>query len=327
MTSQHANPIRIELPTQFAVGPVNSYLFVEPEPILIDTGVATDDSWAALTAGITAHGLTVQDIQKVIITHPHVDHFAQAHRFVEEAKAQVWIADIGHRWLLEPHTMWQGRIDYYRDYFLPQVGVPSEVEQMIIMYFTAVQQGSPPVPQNNLSTFKVGDQLQMGGLPWDVLHMPGHASTQTCFYQPETRQFLSADMLLPKTPTPVVEQPPDGKTRVPSLPIFLNSLDVVEALAIDTVYPGHGELFTNHRELIHKQRTRIHQRKEEALQLVQAGQQTAYDLVNIMYASYPTQFRFAGLWMLVGYLDLLEAEGRITVSERDDGVLLYTAVS
>lgn len=326
MNAQQTHPKRIELPTQFAVGPVNSYLFVEPEPILIDTGVATDDSWAALRVGIEAEGLTVQDIQKVIITHPHVDHFAQAHRFVSEANAQVWIADMGQQWLLDPYSMWQGRIDYYRNYFLPQVGVSPEVEQMVVMYFTAVQQGSPPVPQSNLSPFKVGDQLQMGGLAWDVLHMPGHASTQTCFYQAETRQFLSADMLLPKTPTPVVEQPPDGKTRVKSLPIFLNSLDVVEALDIDTVYPGHGEVFSNHRELIQKQRTRIHQRKDEAFTLVEAGYHTAFELVNIMYSSYPTQFRFAGLWMLVGYLDLLEAEERIEVATREDGVLLYTAV-
>lgn len=320
-------PIRIELPTEFDVGPVNSYLFVEPEPVLVDTGVASDESWAALLAGLAAHGLSIQDIQRVIITHPHIDHFGQAKRIIEQAGAQIWIADLGKDWLLQPEKMWQGRMDYYRDYFLPQVGIPAETQQMVMTYYRAVMHGSQPIAEKDLTIFHVGDQLQMGGLAWDVLHMPGHASTQTCFYQPEMRQFISADMLLPKTPTPIVERPSDGKTREPCLPLFLDSLARVEALEIDTVYPGHGEIFGEHRALIQQQRTRIHQRKEETLVLVQQGYGIPMDLTNVMYSHYPANFRFAGLWMLIGYLDLLEMEERVTVSLREDGVLWYTAVS
>ncbi len=320
------NPIRIELPTQFSVGPVNSYLFTEPELILVDTGVASDESWAALLAGLAANGVSIKDVQRVIVTHPHVDHFAQAARLVAEANAQIWIADLGAPWLRQPQLMWQGRIDYYRDYFLPQVDLPTEMQQMAIAYFTTVQQNSPAVPPENLTSFHVGDQLQMGGMAWDVLHMPGHASTQTCFYQPETTQFLSADMLLHKTPTPIVEQPPDGKTRQPALPLFLESLAKVEALPIDTVYPGHGDIFHNAQEVIQRQRARIAQRKEETFAHLQNGAQTASALVDVLYAHYPSQMRFAGLWMLIGYLDLLVTEGRVAVAERD-GVFWYTAVS
>lgn len=320
-------PIRIELPTEFDVGSVNSYLFVAPEPVLIDTGVASDASWSALLTGLTEHGLALQDIQRVIITHPHIDHFGQAKRIIDESDAQVWIADIGKDWLTQPEKMWQGRMNYYRDYFLPQVGVPAEMQQMVLLHYQSVMQGSPPVAAENLTAFRVGDQLQMGGLAWDVLYMPGHASTQTCFYQPETRQFISADMLLPKTPTPIVEQPADGKTREPSLPVYLDSLARVEALQIDTVYPGHGEVFGEHLALIQSQRARIHQRKEETFALVQQGHGVPVELTNVMYSHYPAQFRFAGLWMLLGYLDLLEMEGRVTVSPNEDGVLWYTAVA
>ena len=41
-----------------------------------------------------------------------------------------------------------------------------------------------------------------------------------------------------------------------------------------------------------------------------------------MYAHYPPQFRFAGLWMLIGYLDLLQAEEKI-VETTVDGILTY----
>lgn len=314
-------PIRLELPTEFEMGTVNAWLFLEPEPVLVDSGVPTEASWQALTAGLAAHDLTPADLQRVIITHPHVDHFGQARRLVEAGAAEVWIADLGVAWLLDPQRKWQGRIDFYRDVFLPQVGLPPELQKLILGYFQQMQVSSQAVPADKLSVFRVGDMLPLGGLGWQVLHMPGHASEQTCFYQAETGQFISADMLLSRTPTPVVERPSDGKTRPPTLPIYLESLARVEALAIEMVYPGHGRAFSGHRELIQRQRQRIMQRKEEAFQLVQQGHHSPMEIVNIMYANRPLQARVPGLWMLLGYLDLLQAEGRVGCTLNDD--LLY----
>ncbi len=161
------------------------------------------------------------------------------------------------------------------------------------------------------SPFKPDGVLQLGGHAWQVLHTPGHATSQTCFYQPDTRQLISADMLLAIAPTPVVEQPLDGSTyRTPSLPDFLASLDLLEALEIDDVYPGHGRPFGEHRQVIARQRERIAQRTAECLVLVQAGHDTIPDLVEAMYNHHPPGSRLVGLWMLVGYLDLLIAQGR-----------------
>lgn len=315
-------PIRLELPTEFDVGSVNSYLFTGPEPVLVDCGVDTSASWEALEVGLAQHGLTPADIRRVIITHPHVDHFGLAARIAALSGGQVWIADIGAEWLIDPRKLFNLRADYYRDRFLVQAGLPDEMAQMVLAYFARMANEITPVPAACIQTFRVGDWLEMGGANWQVLHMPGHASHQTCFYQPESQLFLSADMLLPKTPTPIVERPLPNQPRRPSLPIYMASLARCEALDIDIVYPGHGEPFTNHRRLIQKQRDRIHKRKMEALSFVQQGYHTAHALTNQMYAQYPPTFRFAGLWMIIGYLDLLQAEGAITV-ETIDGVWKY----
>lgn len=314
-------PIRIELPTDFAIGPVNTYLFTEPEPVLIDTGVKSEASWAALMAGLAAHGLAAADLQRVIITHPHVDHCGQAAQLAAESGATIWVADLGVEWVLDFAGMWQKRLDYYGDVFLPQTGLPTAVQQGMVAYFASVKDTFESVPAERVRTFAVGDTLVMGGLDWRVIHAPGHASHQTCFYQPETRQFISADHLLSRAPTPIVERPLKGSRRIPALPQFLHSLALVEPLAIDIVYPGHGDLISNHRALIQQQRNRIHQRKLECLQLVEGGCETMADLVDVMYAHYPAQARFSGLWMLVGYLDLLQAEG--LVEQRAIGDVLH----
>jgi glyoxylase-like metal-dependent hydrolase (beta-lactamase superfamily II) len=315
-------PIRIELPTQFDVGSVNSYLFIDSEPTLVDCGVDMPASWDALLAGLAKHDLTPADISRIVITHPHVDHFGQAAKIAALSGGTVWVADLGEAWLTDPQKLFGLRVDYYRDCFLRQAGIPSEIGQHILTYFADVANGITPVPANCIQTFQVGEWLEMGGSKWQVLHMPGHASHQTCFYQPESRQFLSADMLLPKTPTPIVERPLPNKPRQPALPLFMESLARCEQLDIDFVYPGHGEPFPNHRQLIQQQRSRILRRKENAFTLIQQGYQTAFAMMNEMYAHFPPTFRFAGLWMLIGYLDLLLAENRIGV-KTVDGVLEY----
>ncbi|HRQ42287.1 MAG TPA: MBL fold metallo-hydrolase [Chloroflexota bacterium] len=309
------NPIRIELPTPFDVGSVNAYLFTEPEPVLVDTGVDSAESWTALQAGLAAHELAIADLQRVIITHAHVDHFGAAARLVAHSNAQIYIADLGYDWLAAPKRKWDQRIAFYRDCFLSPCGLSPQAQQMVLDYMTYAAESSTAVAPERITTFQVGEQLAMGGLDWQVLHMPGHASHQTCFYQPATRQFISADMLLHKAPTPIVEEPPDGKTRRPSLPLFLDSLTILEGLDITIAYPGHGSLIHNAHELIRQQRQRLQARKQDTLNHIRQGCQTVIELVNVMYAHYPENGRIAGLWMVVGYLDLLKAEGAIEEQE------------
>lgn len=326
MTLGTTQPIRIELPTPFDVGSVNSYLFIEPEPILVDTGVDSPESWDTLTTGLAQHGVHVSDIRRIIITHPHVDHFGQAYKIVQQSAAQVHVANLGYDWLVQPRQKFQARSDYYRDVFLAEAGISPEMAQLVLAYLDGVSETVTPLPPQRVSTFAVDAWLPLGTASWQVLHMPGHASHQTCFYQPQTHQFLSADMLLAKTPTPIVERPFDGKTRQPALPRFMESLQRVAALEIDWVYPGHGAPFSEHRALIARQQARIQQRQAECLALIRdEGLDTAVDLTNRMYASYPPQFRFAGLWMLIGYLDLLQADGKINVDRR--GRTIYYTVN
>lgn len=315
-------PIRIELPTGWAMGPVNAYLFTRPEIILVDAGLKTADCWAALGDGLAAQGVAVGDIARVVITHPHVDHYGLAGRITAESDATVWIYEAGAPWLTTLE-MWQARHAYYRDDFLPRLGLPPAMAEMTLAGLRGLAALADPVPAERIVTFHSGGALQMGGQAWDILHAPGHAATQTIFHQPETRALLSADMLLAVTPTPVIEHPPPGQSRrPPSLPLFLHSLDALATLDVATVYPGHGRPFGDHRRVIARQRERILSRKAECLALIRAGRSTVPDLLEAMYAHQPPEGRVAGLWMLVGYLDLLLADGAVREDEVD-GICYY----
>jgi glyoxylase-like metal-dependent hydrolase (beta-lactamase superfamily II) len=318
-------PIRLELPTDLGVGPVNAYLFTQPEVVLVDAGIKTDACWEALVDGLAAHGLAPADVARIVITHTHVDHYGLAGRLVAESDATVWVSELGAPWLSAADEKWQERLVYYRDDFLRHLGLPAEMVAKLLGDMVRLTTLVDPVPAERIVPFHLDGLLQMGGAAWQVVHTPGHASMQTVFHQPQTGQLLSADMLLAVTPTPVVEQPPPGEgRRVPALPLFMRSLDVVEALAAEMVYPGHGRPFGDPRRVIARQRERISQRRAECLDFVRAGLSRIPELLDAMYAHQPPATRLAGLWMLVGYLDLLIEDG-LAIQEEHDDVWHYVA--
>jgi glyoxylase-like metal-dependent hydrolase (beta-lactamase superfamily II) len=316
-------PIRIQLPNQLQGGPVNAYLFPEPEPVLVDTGAKVD--WALLQEGLAAHGFRVSDLSRVIITHAHVDHFEAASLVAAASDAQIWVSDVAYDWIARPQELWPLRIAFYRDVFLPQTAVSPQMVEIILTYMQTTAATCDPVPADRIVTFPANGKIPIGGMSWQVFHTPGHASHQTIFYQPQTRRLLASDMLLQRTPTPVVECPSDGTQRIPALPQFLDSLTLVDDLDVDIVLPGHGEPFYNYHEVIQKQRVRILQRKAECLDWVRQGYDTAVAIAQQMYVNRPTTVMFAGLWMVIGYLDLLIAEGQV-IARQEDGIMYYQAI-
>lgn len=308
-------PIRIELPIGWSMGSVNAYLFTEPEIVLVDAGVKSDACWDMLADGLAAHGVAPRDISRIVVTHPHVDHFGLAARLVAESDATVWVCELGAPWLVDTARMWTERLDYYRRDLLPPLGLTPQTNDMILWSVRELAASADPVPAGRVVTFRPDGVLQMGGAAWQSIHTPGHASAQTVFHQPETRRLLSADMLLAVAPAPVIDQPaPDGR-RAPSLPLFMRSLDAVAALDIDIVYPGHGRPFGDHRAVINRQRERIAGRKAQCLAYICDGQVTIPELLESMYAHQPPEGRIAGLWMLLGYLDLLLEDGAVRAEE------------
>lgn len=302
-------PIQIELPTLY-MGTVNAFLFKEPEPILIDCGDKTKGAWQKLKAGLAAEGLLIQDIKKVFITHAHVDHIGNAGRIVEQSGAEIWVNDYTYPWAIDLPNKWGTRMAYIEDIF-KKSAIPATIRENILMFMRFVPTQWDNLPTERVTKFAIDATLEMGGMKWQSIYVPGHASSQTCFYQPETRQLFSADMLLYITPVPVIEQPPNAEKHTPNLPQMLDSYRKLAAIDIEQVYPGHGKPFNNAHQLIKKQVQRIELRKEQCYHLVKNGHLTVYEIVEIMYKNAPPQFRLSGIAMTIGYLDLLMMEGRV----------------
>ncbi|HSH05608.1 MAG TPA: MBL fold metallo-hydrolase [Anaerolineae bacterium] len=317
-------PKRIELPTEFGVGTVNAYLFLEPEPVLVDCGINDAGSRKQLVAGLAAHGVGLTDLRRVVLTHAHVDHFGAAGWVAEESGAEVWIADVGYDWVVATEKRWAERIAYYGEVYLPGLGLSAEWVEKVLMFLGYSAAMSSQVPAGQARSFAAEGEIELGGWQWQVMHVPGHATHQTCFYLAEKGWMISGDMVLAKVPAPVGERPLPGQPRARALPQFLESVARIIDLPVAKVFPGHGEPFGQYREVLTAQLARIEKRKGECVRLLGAGEKTVIDLVEVMYANYPDALRMAGTWMVLGYLDVLVAEG--VVEEREKGGVWYYKV-
>jgi len=89
------NVLRMQLPISLpGLGHVNCYALVDDHgAAVIDPGLPTPASFAALGQRLGQAGLRVKDIHTVIVTHSHGDHFGGTGRIVRESGAKV----VAHR--------------------------------------------------------------------------------------------------------------------------------------------------------------------------------------------------------------------------------------
>ncbi len=320
-------PIRIILPEILNMQSVNSWLIKEPIPTLIDCGELTEDSWTAMNKQLGEHGLLVSDIQKIIITHAHVDHMGMANRIVEHSDAKVWMSEYCYEWGANVHAMWNKRNELIRDTFSTLVTKDSILSNFFThgkSFFSSMLDMWEPIPVENTIRFESKEGIDIGGQHWEAIYTPGHSATQTVFFQNESRQMFSADMLLKLTPTPVIELDPyDSTKRQVGLPKLIDSLNAMKKLDIAVAYPGHYETIENVDQLIETQLRRIEMRLEETRSLIKDGKHRYNDLIATMYED---RISFPAIVMLIGYLDVLEERGLIKKSMSEEGIYLFRSV-
>lgn len=303
---------RIELPSITGMKTVNSYLIKGSGLTLVDAGEGTEESYQALIRSLAALGIVLNDIDELIITHAHVDHIGGAGRISQQHNVRVRVSDRVLPWTQGVRERWGGRGSIIKD----TLGalMPQSLFQMSEAIYGEMRETMlqiwHDIPQENIETFDIlQPQIEINGETWRMIYAPGHSSTQNCFYHEETGQLLSADMILKITPTPVMESTlNDPNIRAKGILEMLESYRLFDEVRLGKVFPGHYQVITNAQEVISDQITRIHKRKEDTYQSIKSGKSKIVQIYNEVYKG---RIHLPAFNMLIGYLDLLEDEGRI----------------
>ena len=315
MTSLRDRVHLVELP----LGPtrtVNAVL-IEGDPLtLVDTGIKADDSLAALEAAFAARGKRLSDLEQIVITHPHHDHFGAAAELVRWSGARVvgdgLTAAAGFPQTFQPNTV--SRLEYFQE-----AGAPEELRQRWRERRGSWPDADPVLMERELGE---GDSVRMGGSEWRVLSTPGHAATSISLYQPESRLLMAGDMLIGNAGASVTlhAMPRPGRWLLQ----ILDSLERMAALDVDRAYPGHGPLIEEAGTVIPMRRSRAIQRLEEVAEMVARQPWSAYQLSTTIY---PPAIGTTGLGLsqTIGYLEALVAQERAR-SHTEGEVRLYSGM-
>jgi glyoxylase-like metal-dependent hydrolase (beta-lactamase superfamily II) len=90
------------------------------------------------------------------------------------------------------------------------------------------------------SLIAAGDELEMGGLVWQALAVPGHDMEALAYYNPEQRLLISGDALWQNGFGVIF---PELLGEADGLASTRATLEMLAGLPIDVVIPGHGSPF------------------------------------------------------------------------------------
>lgn len=307
---------RIEIPTPFQVGPVNCYV---ADSTVIDPGPDSDDAWATLEEELHAIGTSINEIERVLITHPHPDHFGLASRLRDHGATIV--AREMAAGIIEDFP---GRLSYEQSYFVPffiRHGLREDLVSTMVELPEAFLEFAPSTTVDR--RVSDGESIDIGQATVQAETVQGHAPGELIFtYETANGEvaIVGDHVLDPITPNPFLQPPPSPDEQRPRvLPAYNDSLDRLADRAFDRLLPGHRDVIDRPTHRIEQLR-RFHEHRTDRTEAEVTEPRTAAQVMRGLFGDLPVTEIFSGMSEAIGHLDVLETRGRVKMEESADTV-------
>jgi glyoxylase-like metal-dependent hydrolase (beta-lactamase superfamily II) len=296
---------------------VNVWILAERDGwTVIDTGCATPETietWETLLAG----PMKARGVQRLIMTHGHVDHIGLAGWMMDRFSAEFlgtfpeWI------WARLSHTrdVPGSRSAHYS--YLVKHGIHAGAANTMVESRHGFMDLSTSVP-GRIDEIRDGDSVTFGGRQWRVIVTGGHAYAHASFYDAAANILIAGDHLLP-TITPVIavyEMLPNGDP----LGDYLSSFPQFDSLPDDVlVLPSHGMPYRGIRGRIRQLIDHHERRLAHTLDFLREPR-TALDLSRNLFPRVegPDNIGFA-LGETLAHVNHLLSRGQLVETIEDDG--------
>jgi glyoxylase-like metal-dependent hydrolase (beta-lactamase superfamily II) len=201
----------------------NHFVYRGKKPVLIDTGYVRDfDRTAQAIEGL---GVDLSRVRLIINTHTHSDHIGGNRSIQERSNCDIALHRFGKHFIdtLDDWSTWWRYYSQAADFFKCTIALED------------------------------GDMVDVGPYEFQVIYTPGHAADGIVLYHSGSGVLISSDTLW-EDDMAVMTLPVEGSR---ALFFHLESLDRLADLEITTVYPGHGQPFTDVKKAISSARRRV----------------------------------------------------------------------
>lgn len=303
----------IEVPTPFPVGPTNVHVLTREPITLVDVGPLTDDAWEALGAGLRTLGLAVEDVERVLLTHGHHDHYGLAARVADVSGARLYGGRLD-RFQFEMERNTKGLLDR-----LARAEFGLRERFVIVAAVTAVDRLAEPLAAwDELSG---GEVLEGDGYAVAVHAAPGHTPGSLTFEVAEVGVLFTGDTVLEGiTPNAVVcEDPERPGEAFRSVSRYFETLDGIAASGRGAfrengarrLLTGHGSAIADFRAHRSDLERRHERRVAGLLRELASGPKTVRALVAALFPRVATINLFLAFSEVLGFLMYLEDLGKV----------------
>ena len=201
----------------------NHFVYRSESPVLIDTGYIADFSETEKL--ITDLGVILSDISLIINTHTHCDHIGGNRIIQQRSGCDIALHEVG-RYFIDTLDDWSTWWRYYNQ----------DAD-----FFTVTR------------TLQDGEVIAIGPHEFQVIYTPGHASDGIVLYNSREKVLISSDTLW-ENDSAVMTLRVEGSR---ALFHMRESLEKLESLDVNRIYPGHGRPFSNLKGAIAKSKEKI----------------------------------------------------------------------
>jgi glyoxylase-like metal-dependent hydrolase (beta-lactamase superfamily II) len=193
----------------------NNIVFLEGErAALIDSGYVTQ---ASQTLALLEHALAGRRLTRLLNTHSHSDHIGGNAALVEAFGCQVVV----------PH------------------GIDATIAEWDEEALLLSPLGQSAARFRHDATLAAGDEIELGGLNWRAIAVPGHDMDALAYHNPERRILISGDALWRNGFGVIFSELLGHPEGAGGLKAARETLDVLARLPVEVVIPGHGAPFVD----------------------------------------------------------------------------------
>jgi glyoxylase-like metal-dependent hydrolase (beta-lactamase superfamily II) len=336
---------RLAIPTPFQVGRVNAYLIEDSPLTLIDSGPNSATALDELERALHARGHAIEELELLVITHQHIDHFGLAAILARRSGAQVaalaglapYLRDFGASAELD---------DGFAQAIMLRHGIPADVVTALRAVSASFRAWGAAVEVTR--PLQDGEQLRMRERTLRVLHRPGHSPSDTVFLDEDAAILFAADHLIAHiSSNPLLARPLDAgpditdragahdldgrdggdDQRPRALIDYIASLRRTRAMELSLVLSGHGAPIADHVSLIDL-RLSMHRRRAERIHgLIAQEPRTAHEIATELWGNVAVTQAYLTISEVLGHVDLLLDEGRVLERQGvEDGVVRFEAL-
>jgi glyoxylase-like metal-dependent hydrolase (beta-lactamase superfamily II) len=326
-TEVHPGIYEIFLPLPMRPTIINVYLVdCHGEWALIDTGMNSPESIATLTESFAQVGIRIEDLNVLIGTHHHIDHFGASGELRRRSHAITYLHQLEtervNRMLffgrMGPSDRPESRAFFSSHGFPIDEHSPAGMRPM----WMGTEMYKPVTEPDHL--LQDGEVITVGNRKFEVVWTPGHAPGHCVIYLRKEKVMIVGDHLLPKI-TPHVGIYPDSIGD--PLGDFIDSQLKVQKYDVEHVLPAHGGVYHDHRHRANQLIEHHRYREAEMLDLVRRRPQTAFEVAQQVFGDEerPIFHVMAATFETLAHLEHAHLEGRARKSERD-GKILFQAL-